>query len=104
MARVKAGLLSLGASGEFGNLIEFRMTSHGQQAIPIRRKTNKRSAAQANQANRFKAATAAWNGLGPEQKEAWNTAAEGTGKIGYRLYLSEYMNQGIQPPEQPQMP
>lgn len=104
MAKAKGPLLSLGASGKFGNLFEVRAKDGEHNIIPIRRTPGQRSPAQQNQADRFRAASAEWSALTPEQKAIWNAAAEGTGMIGYRLYLSEYMNQGIIPPNQPTIP
>lgn len=104
MAKAKGPILCLSASGKFGNLFEVRATDSGHQIIPIRRKPEGRSAAQQAQTNRFQVAIGAWKELTPEQKDAWNQAAQGTGMIGYRLYLSEYLGQGIQTPDQPLLP
>lgn len=104
MAKVEGPALSVSASGRVG-FLEFKKMGNGTHQVIMQRKPpSHRSAAQDNQAGRFKAASTAWRGLTQEQKNAWNAAATTAGTIGYRFYLSEYMNQGITPPEQPTIP
>lgn len=104
MATVEGPALSVSASGRIGAL-EFKKMGNGKHQVILQRRAPKtRSAAQSNQAGRFKAASTAWSSLTQGQKDDWNEAAAGAGTIGYRFYLSEYMNQGIIPPNQPIIP
>lgn len=104
MADVTGPCLSVSASGRVGDLEFKRMGNGKHQVIMARRPPSRRSTAQDNQASRFKAASTAWSSLTSGQKTAWNTAAAGAGTIGYRFYLSEYMNQGVVAPGQPTIP
>lgn len=104
MADVIGPCLSVSASGRVGGLEFKRMGNGKHQVIQARRAPKTRSAAQDNQAARFKASSTAWSSLTSGQKAAWKAAATTAGTIGYRFYLSEYMNQGIVPPNQPTIP
>ena len=104
MAKVEGPCLSVSASGRVGSL-EFKKMGNGTHQVILQSRAPKtRSAAQGNQATRFKTASTAWSSLTQGQKDAWNNAAVVANTIGYRLYLSEYMNQGIVPPNQPTIP
>lgn len=104
MVRVKGPLFSVSASGVFKDELEFR-TANGQTVVGKRRaKPATRSAAQQAQSARFAESVSGWQALDSGQKQAWKTAAQGTGMTGYQLYLSEYQAQLIQAPAQPVPP
>lgn len=103
MAKVKGPLFSLSASGNFQGLIEFRTTDGQTVAAGPKAYVPPRTPAQAEQTNRFKDAVIGWRALDPAGKAAWAAIAP-SNTSGYRLYISEYLNQNIYPPDQPQQP
>ena len=101
MAKVKAPLFSLAASGTFRGM-EFR-TGGGETIVAAPREIQaQRRPAQVAQNQRFKTALQAWTALEQEEKAGWIAAATGTGMSGYKFYIAEYLNQNIIPPNQPQ--
>ena len=105
MPRVKGPLLSLAVSGTFRDLMEFRMVG-GQSVVCGTRTPTKRppSAAQLQRRERFMQAKDAWNDADDLLKAQWNSAANGTGRSGYQLWISEWFIQDIFPPNQPLIP
>ncbi len=103
MAKVKGPLFSLAASGSFRGM-EFR-TGSGETTVAAPRTVGvSRRPGQVAQNQRFKTALEAWGALSQEQKAGWIASATGTGMSGYKLYISEYLNQNIYPPNQPLLP
>ncbi|MDG4594217.1 MAG: hypothetical protein P9F75_00735 [Candidatus Contendobacter sp.] len=101
MAKVKGPLFSLSASGLFRGM-EFR-TGGGETTVAAPREIKaQRRPAQVAQNQRFKTALQAWTELSQEEKNGWTASATGTGMSGYKFYISEYLNQNIIPPNQPQ--
>jgi len=104
MVRVKGPLFSVSASGVFKDELEFR-TANGQTIVGKRRaKPTTRTPAQQAQSAKFAESVAGWKSLSAEDKQAWKTAAVGTGMTGYQFYLSDYQAQLIQAPAQPVPP
>lgn len=103
MAKVKGPLFSLAATGEFRGM-EFR-TGNGETTVAAPREiTAPRRPAQVAQSNRFKIATSAWRELDTAEKDLWKTSAAPLSISGYNLYVSEYINQNVTPPGQPNRP
>lgn len=103
MAKVRGPLFSLSASGAFNGIVEYRTTGGQTIAAGIKAYVPPRTPAQAAQTNRFKDAVGGWRAATEQQKAAWSAAAP-TGTSGYRYYLSEYILQNVQPPNQPTTP
>jgi hypothetical protein len=104
MARVKGPLLSLSASGDFRGLMEFRTGGGKTVVCGSRQPPGYRTASQRAQAEKFRQAKDAWNGLSPLERAGWKDAAIGTGLSGYKLFLSEWFTQLIAPPGLPVPP
>jgi hypothetical protein len=104
MAKVKGPLFSLSASGEFNGMMEFRTVGGSTVAAGIKRRVPPRSPSQAAQTQRFRQAVNGWRSLTIEQRNTWRAAGPAHSMTGYQLYISEYQTQGIQPPNQPQIP
>ncbi|CAK0779915.1 hypothetical protein CCP4SC76_7100012 [Gammaproteobacteria bacterium] len=69
------------------------------------RKPRERSSAQCRHNRAWAAASAAWHDLMADEKAAWQEKAKALGyKVGYRLWVSEWFTQGIQPPGRPLLP
>jgi len=69
------------------------------------RKLRERSSSQRRHNRAWAVASATWNGLMADEKAAWQKQAKALGyKAGYRLWLSEWFAQGIQPPDMPLLP
>jgi len=69
------------------------------------RKPRERSSAQRRHNRAWAAASVAWNGLIADEKAAWQEKAKALGyKAGYRLWISEWFTQGIQPSGKPLLP
>lgn len=104
MARTKGPLFSVSASGDFRGVMEFR--SGGGRTIVAGAKQSHpaRTAAQQAQAQKFTRAKDQWNLLSADARQVWRTAAQGMGVTGYQLYISEYINQNVTPPDQPTPP
>ncbi len=106
MARVKGPLLSVSASGSFGNgAIQFR--SKGQTTgviLPaLKRATagpQPASEPQTRQRARFRKARDAWHGLDPLARAPFNArAAAGGYSNGWAAFLADYLARSIYPPE-----
>jgi hypothetical protein len=104
MARVKGPLLSLSASGNFRGLMEFRTGGGTTVVCGTRTPPGYRTPNQRAQAERFRQAKDAWNGLTALERAGWRDAAIGTGLSGYKLFLSEWFTQRITPPGLPVPP
>lgn len=103
MAQVQGPLFSLTATGQFRGL-EFR-TGGGKTIVASPKDIQaERRPAQVTQNNRFRVALNAWNNLSEPDKADWGVSANGTGMSGYKLFISEYFTQNIQPPGIPQRP
>ncbi len=73
--------------------------------IVAQRKPRERSIAQRRHNRAWATASAAWHDLMADEKAAWQEKAKTLGyKVGYRLWLSEWFAQGIQPPDMPLLP
>lgn len=103
MTRVVGPLFSLSASGLFQGIIEFRTGGGRTIAAAPKAYIPPRTAAQAEQTNRFKDAISGWRALDETTRNGWVTRAP-AGTSGYRYYLSEYFAQNIIPPDQPIYP
>lgn len=104
MPKVTGPLFSVTASGNFQGLMEFRTKGTTTTVGKTRTKPATRSAAQQQQAARFKTAVTGWKDLDTIGQAEWKAAALNTGLSGYQLYLSEYQGQNITPPNQPLVP
>lgn len=103
MTRVIGPLFSLSASGLFQGIVEFRTGGGRTIAAAPKAYIPPRTAAQAEQTNRFKDAISGWRALTDDQKTGWTVRAP-AGTTGYRFYISEYFLQNIIPPNQPIYP
>lgn len=103
MAKVKGPLFSLAATGEFRGM-HFRTADGATTVAAPREITTPRRPAQVAQSSRFKMATAAWSALDTTEKALWKASAAPLSISGYNLYVSEYINQNITPPGQPNRP
>lgn len=104
MPKVKGPLFSVSASGTYRDALEFRTQGAQTTVAAPRRMAAPRSPAQQDQAARFALAIQGWREATPILKDAWKSAAAPLGLTGYQYYLSEYANQGVQPPGQPIIP
>jgi hypothetical protein len=108
MATTKTPLMSFAAAGSVG-LLTFAHASEKFGARHTVRKKPKlrgcgRSAPQLRQNERFRAAATAWRLLPPDEKLFWQTHGESAKKYGRNWYISEYLNQRIIAPAQPEQP
>ena len=103
MTRVTGPLFSLSASGLFQGIVEFRTGGGRTIAAAPKAYIPPRTAAQAEQTNRFKDAISGWRALNDDQRQGWKVRAPG-GTSGYRFYISEFFAQNIYPPDQPIYP
>lgn len=104
MVKVIGPLFSVSASGVFKDELEFR-TGGGKTTVAKRRRNEKpRSTAQQAQSSRFAQAVSGWKQQTNAQRNAWRSAAVGTGLCGYQLFISEYQSQLITPPALPVPP
>jgi hypothetical protein len=105
MAKVLGPLLSLTATGSYGNLLLFSKNKDGATVQKIRNKPTKRSVRQQLHALKFKNASDTWLSLNDDVKTEWNKKAKklsyGT---GYRLWVAEWFAQNISSPNLPIIP
>lgn len=104
MVKVVGPLMSLGASGNFRGVMEFRTGSGKSTVTAPRRKPAFRSSAQQEQASAFKMAIEGWNNASESTKTSWKNAAMGTGLTGYQLWITEWFTQNTAPPDEPEIP
>lgn len=104
MAKVRAPLFSVAASGTIGKKLTYRQTAGGSicQTPPI--PTGDPSAAQTEERQRFAVALNSWATLPTATKEQWQGAALTLGHQPVMLYTREYLLQRVQPPALPMIP
>lgn len=99
MAKVKAPLISLDASGNLNRVITY--TSSKQTKI-VKKFVASPDAQTENQIilrTVFEEGKDAWNLLTEEEKQVYNARAEGQALTGYNIFMSEYINQNYPPTE-----
>lgn len=87
MARVKAPLFSLDASGQVGQSIVFSKWKGQNYVRQQFTPQNPNTAGQVTQRGYFSTSVTGWQALTAPQKQAWEDAAAGTGISGFNLYM-----------------
>jgi hypothetical protein len=93
MAKLRAPLFSISASGRVGRVLCYSATRHGASARRAGRPTGQASAAQLAERERVRAATVAWLALGEPDASDWRALAVARGKNPWILFCSEYLIQ-----------
>lgn len=104
MARVRAPLFSLGASGAFGRVLVFRTSLRGTSAQRMPRIRVRPSQVQTTRRQAFREAAAAWRNINEAAKYLWKQEGQERHMSGYNLWISEWYTQGITPPNLPTLP
>lgn len=104
VARVRAPLFSLGASGAFGRVIVFRTSLRGTSVQRMPRIRVRPSQVQTTRRQAFRQAAAAWKGTNEATRYLWGQEGRERHMSGYNLWISEWYTQGITPPGLPVLP
>ena len=106
MAKVTGPLMSLSAAGSFGDTITFGKWKGIQYARIKSTPTNPNSVNQQAQRTLFQNAVAGWQALTEQVKGNWTARAAELGlkMSGFNLYTKSYIDQDVEPPDNPTMP
>jgi hypothetical protein len=104
MPKLIGPLFSLKASGTLAEMLTYQNQGNVQLVRRYVRSTAPPSPLQTLHRAEVSAIAAAWRSLSPQDQAAWRAASTPFRLAGWSYYWSEYVAQGVTPPNQPFIP